>query len=220
MILKESMVRMGMSPSAALRYLESVQESGADFATTPLAKLGPLPKGLAELYENWDRPMYKMAVLPYLMLPLAVAYDQSQFQHFTLAGVDDKPAGKSCSAITSVWPLGPVQTRINDRTKSLDAINLELRNAQSRLQQSTMEQVRMTQDLRHYSTQIDSSLGCFSSITERISRGGAMPTPECLKLAESVLVEAKLSAEWDKFTKQNLMNEEGTSPSVSAQKRK
>jgi hypothetical protein len=198
-----------MNPSQAVRYLESVQESGADFATTPLNKLGPLPKGLAELYDNWDRPLYKMALLPYLLLPLSVAYDQSNLQHFALAGVDDKPAQKTCSAITSVYPLGPIQTRINDRTKVGDDLATELRNAQARLQQSNMSQVRMTQELRNYSGQIDSALGCFSSVNNRVSRGGTMPTEACLKMAQEVMVAAQLQAEWTKFTAQNLKNESG-----------
>lgn len=209
MILKESMIRMGMNPSQAVRYLEAVQESGADFATTPLTKMGPLPKGLAELYDNWDRPLYKMALLPYLLLPLSVAYDQSNLQHFALAGVDDKPAQKTCSAITSVYPLGPVQTRVNDKSKIVEDLTTELRNAQARLQQSNMDQVRMTQDLRNYSGQIDNALGCFSSVNTRISRGGAMPTEACMKMAQEVMLNAQLQDEWTKFITQNLKNENG-----------
>lgn len=209
MILKESMVRMGMNPSQAVRFLEAAQENNLDLATTPLNKLGALPKGLAELNENWDRPLYKMALLPYLMLPLSVAMDQSNLQHFALGQTDDKPAQKFCSAITSVYPLGLVQTRINDRTKNLDNLASELLIAKSRLQQSTAEQVRMTQDLRKYSGEIDGSLSCFASVTDRISRGGAMPSEACLKMAQGVLAEAKLQEEWTKFSAKNLKNDNG-----------
>ncbi|MGZ3721924.1 MAG: hypothetical protein ACXVA9_03275, partial [Bdellovibrionales bacterium] len=206
MILKESMVQMGMNAGQARRFIE---RAGADFDTAPLEKLGELPKGLVYLFENWDRTAVKMALIPNILLPLAVAHDQSQFMHFAKAQVEDQEAQKTCSAISTVAPIGPVQTKITEKQKQMESINTELRNATSRLALSTAEQVRLNGIVKDISGTIDAHMQCFDVIKNRTSRGGTMPDGACLNLAAAAMTEAKLQAEWTRFTANNLKNDQG-----------
>ncbi len=209
MILKESMLQLGMSSTRARRFIENAQQKGLDFEKTALKDLGDIPEGLKELYNNWERPNAKIAMLPYLVLPLAVAHDQSQFQHFFKGGIEDAEAQKTCSTINTAAPLAPIQNKLNERNKALENIDTELRNANARLEQSIAEQVRVTGVIKDASDQINSHSTCFTIIKDRVSRGGTMPDQACLALAQKAMIDAKLEADWAKFIGNNLKNDKG-----------
>lgn len=209
MVLKESLVQMGMSASQSRHFIERVRESGKDFDSAPLADMGTLPKGLDDLYNNWGRPMARAAILPYLILPLAVAYDQSQFQHFFMGPIEDADGRRTCQAINTAAPLQPVQSKISERRKKMDALNLEFLEANARLRQWGSEQVRMGARVQDISDQIDRHMLCFGVIKDRVSRGADVPSPACVKMVQEALAEAGLQAESNKFIMVNLKNPKG-----------
>lgn len=209
MILKESLVQMGMSPSRAKRYLEVAAQSGKDFDTTPLAQLGELPEGLKELYNNWDRPASKLAVLPYMILPLSVANDQSQFQHFFKGKIEDTEQQKMCSTINTAAPLAPVHNKLVEKNKLLETLDNELLTAKSNLEQSTLEQIKISNQIKDISAVIETANLCFSAIKSRVTLGEAMPSQDCLSKGEQAMAAAKMSAEWNDFVKTNLPNDKG-----------
>ncbi len=209
MILKESMVQAGFSASEARHLIESSRNAGQNFSSTPLAQMGPLPKGLANLYENWNRPMARMAVLPYLLLPLAIANDQSQFQHFFQGSTEDSSRAMSCSNIQTLPPLAAVQSKISDAQKKMQDLDLQLRDANSLLQASGSEQVRISDKIKAASDTITQQLQCLTTIRDRVARGAAMPDDACLNLAKAIMLDGGFAKEWDSFTNVNLKNPDG-----------
>jgi hypothetical protein len=209
MILKESLQQMGMSSTRARHYIERARQSGKDFETAPLKELGELPEGLKELYNNWERPNAKIALLPYIVLPLAVANDQSQFQHFFKAKVEDGEQQKTCSTINTSAPLGPIQTKLNEKNKVLETLDNELATAKSNLDQANLEQIKISGQIKTTSESIESANLCFSTVKDRVSRGGAMPDQACLTKGAEALAASGLAAEWTEFVAKNLSNDKG-----------
>lgn len=208
-ILKESLLQMGMSANRAKRYLEVAAQSGKDLETTPLKEFGELPEGLKELYNNWERPASKLAVLPYMILPLSVANDQSQFQHFFKGKVEDTEQQKMCSTINTAAPLAPVHNKLVEKNKLLETLDNELLTAKSNLEQSTLEQIKISGEIKAISETIETANLCFASIKARVTVGEKMPVQDCLAKAEQAMVAAKMQNEWNDFVKTNLPNDKG-----------
>jgi hypothetical protein len=209
MILKESMVQRLWNSGAARHFIEQAQADGKDFEQTPLEQLGPLPSGLLELYQNWDQPAYRLAVLPYLVLPLSIAYDQSQLLHFNKGPLEDPNSGKACSNISTLPPLAPVQAKIDERLRNLENIDRDVRSATSLSLESGLKQEEIRSVLKTLSDKVEESNNCFSSIRARLSHGGEMPSADCLTLAEKAVSKANPPVNWNEFKNVNLKNEKG-----------
>jgi hypothetical protein len=210
MILKSTMEQMGMSSTQARLLLERVAKSGRKFDEVPLAEVGELPRGLDDLYARWDRPMARMAVIPYLVMPLATAHHASGFQHFfssTIAA--DGSSDKKCSNMNTASPLSAVQSRIDSTRAKLEALTNGVRNATDLFEKSSREIDRLTGKVQGLSNEIDERSRCLDSIRDRLMRGADMPTPACLAKAKSLMDEAKMGDAWAKFTAANLPNPKG-----------
>lgn len=214
MILKQSMIQMGMSSAAAKRYIQEVTSEGKNFDEAPL-DLEALPPGLDKLAADWERPIAKLTMLPYLLLPLSVAYDQSQFQHFSKGLVEDPEQQKSCSTINTVAPLAPVHNKILEKQKALESIETELRNATARLKESNGKALHMNESVVKLGKEIFTKIECVGKIKDRVSRGSAMPDQACMDLAATIMAHAKVDLEgggtkaWAQFTSRNFKNERG-----------
>lgn len=209
MILKEAMVQMGMKPHQARQLMTEIESSGRSFDQLPLNEMGPLPTGLSTLVNEWDRPMTRLGILPYLTLPLSIANSQSSFQHFYFGRIEDTQGQKTCATARKVPPIAAVQVKIDERQKKVDQLNQGVQSAISAFEQSTREVLRLTNRVKQQSAEIDQAMGCFAAIKDRVARGAAMPDEECLRRAQGVMVEAKLAGQWDKFVNVNLKNDKG-----------
>lgn len=202
-ILQESMKQLGMNPAQARRFLEEAELRGIDLELTPLAELGALPEGFADLHRHFARPVTRMATLPYLVLPLSQALKASDLQHF------QETALNRCAAGLSVAPLADVQAKIDQLRAEQDRLAHGLREAIGLHQQSTAELARLTAKVKEQSTLIENTMACFSTIKDRVSRGAAMPEAACLARAEAVFQQNGMMEPWRKFTAENLQNPRG-----------
>lgn len=228
MILKESLQQLGMNSAQAMRFVEDAKMRGLDLNSTPLSGLGVLPQGFEDLNRNWERPLSRLAILPYMILPLSLSNHVSHFQHFAEGKLEkhsaegklhnssqaplQMPAGqgaKMCSTIKTAAPLADVQVRINDLEMKMDALASGLREAISLTEQSNAELVRLTNKVKEQSGVIEADMACFSFVKDRVSRGSAMPEAACLAKARSVFEKNQMMPQWEKFQTTNLQNPKG-----------
>lgn len=214
LILQESMMQMGMSRAQAQRYLKTIAEAGVDFEKSTVDQLisaSPLPTGISELANNWYRPLNRLAVIPYLVLPLTVAYDQSQLQHFATGSLKGQSFISGCGAQRTSPSIVPAQTKLNQLISERSQLIEAVKASEALLEKSNNESTRLTVKIEQMSDEVQKKMTCFSTIRDRISRGTAMPAAECLQLAESaVTADARDSgAQWKRFASINLPNGRG-----------
>lgn len=211
MILKAAMLDLDMRSGDAQRFVE---RNKAGFDRAPLAELGELPQGFRELYMQWNKPGSRLDVLPKLILPLAIAYDQSNFQHFFRAGILNG-GDKSCTTIATVPPLAAIQTKIEERKRSIDALITGLEDAEKQRERSAGKQSVSNLAVTGFAKDIDRFSGCIGAIRERISNGGPTPNAACLTLGREVMLELDKDPtfehkgnvqKWDAFVSTNLVN--------------
>jgi hypothetical protein len=213
MILKESLIQMGANSAQAKLLIDRIKESGRSFDEIPVSEMGDLPHAIDDLYERWQRPMARAAIIPYLVLPLSIANDQSSFQHFQSASIDfDK-----CSTITNASPINQVQARLNERRDRVDQLNTNVRNASALIEQSSREQERLATKVKEMSGDLDEASVCLVAIRERVARGASMPSEACLTRMQGQAETVNLATQWAKFVAVNLKNEKGDLSTRQAQ---
>lgn len=203
LVLQTSMKQMGMNPAQALRIVQEAELRGVDWQKATLSDIGAVPEGLEDLARHFERPVTRMAVLPYLMLPLAQALKSSDLQHFQEAPLNQ------CAAGLSVAPLSDVQAKINALQSEQDRLATGLREAIGLHEQSTAELARLTAKVKSQSTMIENTMACFAVIKDRVSRGTPLPDDACLAKAEAVFQQNGLIERWRQFVKENLQNPRG-----------
>lgn len=228
LILKSSLIEMKMNPASARRFLERAEIAGKDLDQTPLSDLGELPEGFQYIYQNWDREGTRINLIPYLILPLAIANHSSQFQHFYEARINDTKEQKTCSTINTVEPLGPIQSKIDEKEKSLDTLNVAVRDAEALKRQSQSEQTRLNLLITDFSQQISSATDCFNAFSSRIARGGAKPADVCMRLASGAIEESvknnpsdesKIRNAWKNFNDVNLKRDDSEEGDITKRNR-
>ena len=151
-----------------------------------LLQMGITPLKLADLAERWDRPMARMALIPYLLMPLSIANSESSFQHFFSAPVVNDSQDKKCSTITAAKPIGTVQSKIDERRNKMEYLENNVRTATNNVEQSSTEIDSLTAKFKTMTNEFDSRNQCLESIRDRVNRGATMPTAACLAKAKAV----------------------------------
>lgn len=153
--------------------------------------------------------MARLAIIPYLVLPLSTANNESGFQHFFAGPIVNDSADKKCLSIETAAPLGPIQTKIKEERAKLEELAAGVQRASDLAEESGREIDRLTAKAKLMSSDVDGRSQCMDMIRERISREAPMPAADCLEGAKIVLAEAGLSAQWSQFVATNLTNTKG-----------
>src|SRR5690606_23361394 len=140
--------------------------------TIPLSELGDLPRGLDDMYDNWETTAaWRLVRIPYLIAPLAVAFNESNFQHFFSAPIINED--KKCSAITTAQPIGPIQTKIDAAKSKLQTLETNVANASAEVQQSDYRIVQIDTQIKAMFDEHSVLSQCFGQINERVMRGAS-----------------------------------------------
>ena len=217
MILKETMLLMGLNSFEAKRYYDSAAEKGLNFETASLSEIGNLPSVLQNLYINFKRPSARQALLPYLITPLAIANHQSDFRHF-LETENISDFNQTCRLMTDIAPMSLVQSDLLLKKTEIDEIDRSYQDALALLKTSKLESVRLTELLSNKTAEESIKTSCLNELKNQVNKGAAAPKEACVQLAGQIVEASAGLNTWTKFQNQNLQNKEGDY--VSLQKAK